>query len=272
MVKFLTAHLVWDILLCSLCLYLWVGMKKDTPTFSSAEKQQQYEATSDYVGLYWQLVLLPPVIFRCVLLLNKYRVQMPTTCYRFRVRTVMGYQFLINLILLIVEISFCEAPLLENPGFSFTIFQKTICVTLQLNLYTLAWFSLTKIFAFMDWMCTGCGRDTANTRKLGAVARAFDPFKFREHFECVICLMEFQPNEMVTVLPCDVRHYFHANCIQDWSRKEHSTCPLCKKEFTADQICEFNSRLSLILLSQVEENQPQPKYEQSQRHAPFEQI
>ena len=62
------------------------------------------------------------------------------------------------------------------------------------------------------------------------LSRAFDPFRFSDHAECAICLMNFERDEMVTALPCDYRHYFHTQCILNWSDKQ-SACPLCKKYF-----------------------------------------
>ena len=103
----------------------------------------------------------------------------------------------------------------------------------------------------LEWFCRGCKWETNETEQLGVVARTFDPFKFREHKECSICLSEFDNNAMVTVLPCDVRHYFHAECIQDWSRI-HTTCPLCKAEFNLAQIREMNSKLSINIKKQHE--------------------
>ena len=50
---------------------------------------------------------------------------------------------------------------------------------------------------------------------------------------------------MITPLPCDVRHYFHTNCIEDWySQKGRDYCPLCKETFTLAQIEEYNERFT----------------------------
>ena len=116
--------------------------------------------------------------------------------------------------------------------------------SVQLYLWALTILSLIYLGDMLEWACRGCKWQTNETEQLGVVARAFDPFKFREHTECSICLTEFDESSMVTVLPCDVRHYFHAKCIQDWSRI-HTNCPLCKANFTLAQIREFNSKLTL---------------------------
>ena len=80
----------------------------------------------------------------------------------------------------------------------------------------------------IEWMCKGCKTAVGpNDEAMGFVGRTFDPFKFNDHSECSICLCEFEAEELVTVLPCDVRHYFHSECIRDWSKRS-TTCPLCK--------------------------------------------
>lgn len=47
--------------------------------------------------------------------------------------------------------------------------------------------------------------------------------------------MEFDDKSEVTPLPCDIRHYFHTDCIQDWF-KQNNVCPLCKKEIKAEDL------------------------------------
>ena len=59
------------------------------------------------------------------------------------------------------------------------------------------------------------------TRRVSGVSRAIFGEKIATAInaetaqdECTICLDEFEPDSMVTPLPCDVRHYFHTACIQ----------------------------------------------------------
>ena len=76
------------------------------------------------------------------------------------------------------------------------------------------------------------------------VARTFDPAKFTEHAECVICLEAFEPKKArVVALPCDVRHYFHMDCIMMWTQT-HNNCPLCKQIFKLKDVRDFNKRLN----------------------------
>jgi hypothetical protein len=46
--------------------------------------------------------------------------------------------------------------------------------------------------------------------------------------QCPICWSDFRRREMVTTLICDEKHVFHTDCIEEWIRKGHNTCPLCR--------------------------------------------
>ena len=42
----------------------------------------------------------------------------------------------------------------------------------------------------------------------------YDSLKFKNEKECSICFLEFEEGEMVTPLPCDLRHTFHSECLE----------------------------------------------------------
>ncbi|KAG0356791.1 E3 ubiquitin-protein ligase znrf3 [Podila minutissima] len=42
---------------------------------------------------------------------------------------------------------------------------------------------------------------------------------------CVICLCEYEPDELLRQMPC--RHLFHKDCVDEWLKLKR-TCPLCK--------------------------------------------
>ena len=51
--------------------------------------------------------------------------------------------------------------------------------------------------------------------------------------ECAICLVPYKPDDMIIPLPCDHRHYFHADCIsniitKELATKKYALCPLCQ--------------------------------------------
>ena len=65
----------------------------------------------------------------------------------------------------------------------------------------------------------------------------FNPEANKAQDMCPICMADFQPSEPIVALPCDEKHYFHANCIKAWLEK-NNTCPLCKKEITKEALKE----------------------------------
>eukprot|EP00826_Nyctotherus_ovalis_P005439 TRINITY_DN11228_c0_g1_i8.p1 TRINITY_DN11228_c0_g1~~TRINITY_DN11228_c0_g1_i8.p1 ORF type:complete len:207 (+),score=22.04 TRINITY_DN11228_c0_g1_i8:101-721(+) len=64
-----------------------------------------------------------------------------------------------------------------------------------------------------------------------------------EAVPCSICLVDFEEGAETIVLPCDERHYFHAECIQLWISSEGMfrwrkvSCPICRKDI-AEEIRE----------------------------------
>ncbi len=44
--------------------------------------------------------------------------------------------------------------------------------------------------------------------------------------ECIICLENFQKDEIVTIINCN--HKYHTHCLYTWFEKK-KTCPLCDK-------------------------------------------
>ena len=44
----------------------------------------------------------------------------------------------------------------------------------------------------------------------------FNKNQFQAQESCMICLVNFDEDSLVTPLPCDIRHYFHTDCIEQW--------------------------------------------------------
>lgn len=53
--------------------------------------------------------------------------------------------------------------------------------------------------------------------------------------ECVICMVDYEEGDEVTPLPCNAKHFFHTECIQNWL-KSNNSCPLCKKPVTQEDL------------------------------------
>ena len=53
-----------------------------------------------------------------------------------------------------------------------------------------------------------------------------------ETVTCVICLIEYQSNDMITLFPCNGKHLFHSICLYEWltvARTRGITCPCCRE-------------------------------------------
>lgn len=74
------------------------------------------------------------------------------------------------------------------------------------------------------------------------VKRKFDANVFKNMNECAICMEEFNSESEITPLPCDIRHYFHSECISNWFHT-NTTCPLCKAAITSEEMKELEKRL-----------------------------
>ncbi|GMI87390.1 hypothetical protein HRI_002408300 [Hibiscus trionum] len=53
-----------------------------------------------------------------------------------------------------------------------------------------------------------------------------------EDGECVVCLEEWKPREVVKEMPC--KHKFHDGCIKKWL-VIHGACPVCRYKMSADE-------------------------------------
>lgn len=70
------------------------------------------------------------------------------------------------------------------------------------------------------------------------VSIVFSPANFTSHTgndsledaSCVICLSEYEPDEVVRFLPC--KHHFHKDCVDVWLRLDKACC-LCKQDIDA---------------------------------------
>ncbi|CAD8089151.1 unnamed protein product [Paramecium primaurelia] len=61
--------------------------------------------------------------------------------------------------------------------------------------------------------------------------KPYNPSSFdQSSSQCAICLNEYQKGEIVYILPCNSKHFFHQYCIQNWIQYQ-SICPFCRAEF-----------------------------------------
>jgi hypothetical protein len=64
------------------------------------------------------------------------------------------------------------------------------------------------------------------------ITKIDDVSKLKEN-KCIICYEEFINGDEKMTVPCF--HIFHPKCIDKWF-KNHNSCPICKTEFTDDNI------------------------------------
>ena len=80
----------------------------------------------------------------------------------------------------------------------------------------------------------------------GLAQRTFNPQQFKAQKECAICLTEFTTEDRVTPLSCDIKHYFHSSCIEQWI-KTNPNCPLCRVAINEKDLKSFNAQIDRLL-------------------------
>ncbi|XP_059637897.1 E3 ubiquitin-protein ligase ATL42-like [Cornus florida] len=68
----------------------------------------------------------------------------------------------------------------------------------------------------------------------------------REGLECAVCLSKFEDFEILRLLP-KCKHAFHIDCVDQWLEK-HSSCPLCRRKVSADDLTFLTYSSSLRYL------------------------
>ncbi|CAK77882.1 unnamed protein product (macronuclear) [Paramecium tetraurelia] len=53
---------------------------------------------------------------------------------------------------------------------------------------------------------------------------------------CCVCLVQFLKRDQTRETPC--KHYFHTNCLRDWTKK-NTTCPVCRQELGEADIQKY---------------------------------
>ena len=106
-------------------------------------------------------------------------------------------------------------------------------------------FGIFNGFAYMcKRYCCCCGGQALVPKRL--VKIPYSIAKFPSHSDCAVCLMEFKEGDIVTPLPCNIKHFFHRRCIRDWLERTPQ-CPLCKKQVTPSKLKEFGKRVDELL-------------------------
>jgi hypothetical protein len=46
---------------------------------------------------------------------------------------------------------------------------------------------------------------------------------------CPICIVDFEEGDDIRVLPCEGKHRFHPECVDQWLLQLSSSCPICRQ-------------------------------------------
>ncbi|KAL4456867.1 hypothetical protein ABPG74_014505 [Tetrahymena malaccensis] len=74
--------------------------------------------------------------------------------------------------------------------------------------------------------------------------------------ECCICLVEYEEDEEIIILPCNKKHHFHAKCIKQWV-KINGVCPICKRDLKEllIRLNDVNDENQQVEMQEVHQNQ-----------------
>jgi len=56
---------------------------------------------------------------------------------------------------------------------------------------------------------------------------------------CPICIVDFEEGDDIRVLPCEGKHRFHPECVDQWLLKLSSSCPICRQGMLICQLLEI---------------------------------
>jgi len=62
------------------------------------------------------------------------------------------------------------------------------------------------------------------------------------NIECSICLNNIDSSHYK--LGCD--HCFHINCINEWYKRQHNDCPLCRADINSEQSTDITEQVYLF--------------------------
>lgn len=70
-------------------------------------------------------------------------------------------------------------------------------------------------------------RPQGTTNASAAVAQVMPDQIGRE--TCPICIVDFEEGDDLRVLPCEGKHVFHQQCVDQWLLELSSSCPICRQ-------------------------------------------
>jgi len=53
---------------------------------------------------------------------------------------------------------------------------------------------------------------------------------------CPICIVDFEEGDDIRILPCEGKHRFHPECVDQWLLELSSSCPICRQGVLVRQL------------------------------------
>jgi hypothetical protein len=83
-------------------------------------------------------------------------------------------------------------------------------------------------------MISGNGQSPASERLINSLeSETYDKQIHVGDPACTICATDYEEEDMVTVMQCDQRHFYHTECIKRWLRI-NANCPICRAPYVLD--------------------------------------
>lgn len=139
------------------------------------------------------------------------------------------------------------------PSFSLAVFAVIVCFILPLAFLTmfmtllLVLFSPCIMFSFVTMMRE---RNALEQTRQGVIDNMpkvkWDKRRFWGITNCVVCIVDFAEEDVVTPLRCDMRHTFHSDCITHWFQT-NNVCPVCRTHINPDDMSAQSRDIESIL-------------------------
>ncbi|KAI6197547.1 RING-type domain-containing protein [Aphelenchoides besseyi] len=73
--------------------------------------------------------------------------------------------------------------------------------------------------------------------------------------ECAICMLDFEPKQLIRYLPC--QHIYHVHCIDNWLLRS-LTCPSCMEPVDSALLSAFTSNSGVMDISSIPNKSSSP--------------
>jgi len=80
----------------------------------------------------------------------------------------------------------------------------------------------------------------------------FSLFEDEEDPQCTICLSPYEEGQEIRFLPCDTRHHFHQDCVDEWLLV-NATCPICRARIIPEEQTGEDEGIGTRLTSDLEQ-------------------